>query len=192
MRAQAVARIDPGREVRAARDALDLADTAGNRLRLADAYAALGRHAEAIPLYREALAMTAGDPEVRTQAELAASLFETGNSAAALELLDSLDPPAVQSERDRWTLLRARIPDHLGRKPEALALYEDVVTRMPGEEARCRYAALLLSEGWESKARKVLEEVEKRMNRLDRQQRAADADMYRWATETLRGLRAQG
>jgi hypothetical protein len=62
---------------------------------------------------------------------------------------------------------------------------------MPGEEARCRYAALLLSEGWERKAIAVLEEVESRMKRLDRQQRAADADMYRWAMETLRGLRAK-
>jgi hypothetical protein len=36
----------------------------------------------------------------------------------------------------------------------------------------------------------VLEEVEARMKRLDRQQRMADADMYRWASETLGRLRA--
>ena len=42
-RAKAVAALDPEREVRAARDALDLADTAANRIRLADALAALGR-----------------------------------------------------------------------------------------------------------------------------------------------------
>lgn len=191
-RAKAVAAIDPRREERAARDALDLADTAANRLRLADALAALGRHEEAIPLYREAIRMTAGDVDARTQGKLAASLFETGQGAEALALLDAIPEPAGQSERDRQSLLRARIFDHLGRKDEALALYADIVTRMPGEEARCRYAALLLSEGWENKALKVLEEVEGRMKRLDRQQRVADADMYRWATDTLRGLRAQG
>jgi len=38
----------------------------------------------------------------------------------------------------------------------------------------------------------VLEEVEKRMKQMDRQQRAAEVDMYRWAMETLAGLRAKG
>ena len=38
-------------------------------------------------------------------------------------------------------------------------------------------------------ARRVLEEVEGRMKRLDRQQRAAEADMYKWASDTLAGLR---
>lgn len=88
-------------------------------------------------------------------------------------------------------MLRARCLDHLGQKDEALTLYADIVTRMPGEEARCRYAGLLLAEGFEGRARRVLEEVEQRMKRLDRQQRAAEADMYRWASDTLRDLRAR-
>ena len=37
----------------------------------------------------------------------------------------------------------------------------------------------------------TLEEVEARAKRLDRQQRAAEADMYRWASETLSRLRAE-
>jgi hypothetical protein len=36
----------------------------------------------------------------------------------------------------------------------------------------------------------LLEEVESRMKRLDRQQRAAEADMYRWAMDELAKLRA--
>lgn len=192
VRAVAVAKLDPERDLRTARDALDLADTAANRLRVADALAALDRHGEAVPLYRESIAMTAGDPDVRTQAKLAASLFELGQSAEALALLDTLPEPAGQSERDRHALLRARSLDHLGRKDEALELYADIVTRMPGEEARCRYAALLIDRGWDRKALKVLEEVEARMKRLDRQQRAADAEMYRWAIDALAALRARG
>ncbi|WP_260598826.1 hypothetical protein [Sphingomonas endolithica] len=50
-RAKAVAKLDPEREVRSARDALDLADTAANRIRLGDALAGLGRFDEALPLY---------------------------------------------------------------------------------------------------------------------------------------------
>jgi hypothetical protein len=189
--AKAVQALDPERELRAARDALDLADTAANSLRLADALAELGRHAEAVPLYRASIAKTVGDLDPRTQVKLTAALFESGLGAEALELLDTVPEPLGQSERDRMQLLRAKLFEHLGRKDEALKLYEDVVTRMPGEEARCRYAALLLDQGWDRKAMKVLEEVEGRMKRLDRQQRAAEADMYRWAAETLRVLRTK-
>jgi hypothetical protein len=190
-RAKAVAALDPTREVRAARDALGLADTAANRLRLGDALSALGQYDEAVPIYREAIRMTAGDPDPRTQGKLASALYETGQGAEALALLDAIDPPTGQSERDKQQLLRAKILEHLGRKDEALALYEDVVTRIPGEEARCRYAALLLDQGWDRKAIAVLEEVESRMKRLDRLQRASDADMYRWAGETLARLRVK-
>jgi hypothetical protein len=191
-RAKAVAALDPERELRSAKAALELADTAANRLRVADALAELGRHGEAIPLYRESIRMTAGDPDVRTQGKLATSLYETGQGSEALALLDAISTPLGQSERDRQQLLRAKVLEHLGDSDAALALYEDVVTRLPGEEARCRYAALLIAQGWDRKALVVLEEVEKRMRRMDRQQRAAEADMYRWASETLAGLRARG
>jgi hypothetical protein len=192
VRAKAIETLDPERELRAARDALGLADTAANRLRTADALAALGRHDEALPLYRESMAMTPGEPDVRSQSKLARSLFETGEAAEALALLDAIPTPPGQSEKDRQSLLRARVLDHLGRKSEALDLYADLVTRMPGEEVRCRYAGLLIEQGWERKAMVVLEEVEGRMRRLNRHQRAADAGMYRWAGEALAGLRAKG
>lgn len=190
VRAKAITAIDPERELRAARSALELADTVANKVRVADALAALGRHDEAVPLYVNALA-NMGGADTRTEAKLAASRFETGDAAGALAVLDGLEPPSGQSERDRHALLRARIYEHLGRKDEALAILADLVTRYPGEEARCRYAALLLAEGYDGRARRVLEEVEQRMRRLDRQQRAAEAEMYKWAADTLRDLRAR-
>jgi len=188
-RAKAVAAIDPEREVRAARDALDLADTAANRIRLADALAELGRYGEALPLLREAIER--GPADMRTGEKLARALFETDAAAEALTVLDANDPASAQSDRDRHGLLRARILEALGRKDEALAIYADLVTRLPGEEGRCRYAALLLDQGWEKRAQAVLEEVEARMKRLDRQQRSAEADMYRWAMDRLGELRAK-
>ena len=189
-RAKAVAAIDPEREVRAARDALDLADTAANRIRLADALAELGRHGEALPLLREAIER--GPLDMRTGEKLARAQFETGDAAGALTTLDANPPATAQGDKDRQALLRARILEGLNCKEEALALYADLVTRLPGEEGRCRYAALLLDQGGEKKARVVLEEVEARMKRLDRQQRAAEADMYRWAMDQLAALRARG
>lgn len=186
-RAAVVARIDPEKEVRSARAALDLADTVANRIRLADALAGLGQYREALPLYREATARASID--MRTAEKLARAEFETDNFVAALATLDSAPASSAQSDRDRQGLLRARLLTALRREEEALALYADLVTRLPGEEGRCRYAALLLLQGWDKRALAVLEEVEARMKRLDRQQRAADAEMYRWATEQLKALR---
>ncbi len=86
-RAKAVAALDPEREVQAARDALDLADTAANRIRLADALANLGRYAEALPLLREAIER--GPVDMRTGEKLARAEFETGDPAEALTVLDA-------------------------------------------------------------------------------------------------------
>lgn len=189
VRAQVEARLDPERELRAARDALGLADTIANQIRVGDALSDLGRFDEAVPLYRAAIERTP-ERDPRTEAKLARALFETGESREALTLLDAITPPSTQSDRDRLALLRARALTELGEVEAALELYADIVTRMPGEEARCRYAALLLDQGYEPRARAVLEEVEARMKRLDRTQRAADADMYKWAMDKLRALRA--
>lgn len=186
-RARVASVLDPEREVRAARDALEIAETVANRIRLADALATLGRYGEALPLYQDALRKTPGDRTI--SAKLARALFEEGAFVEALALIDTIELPRAQGELDRLTLLRARVLAELGRKDEALALYADIVTRVAGEEARCRYAALLIDTGHKARALSVLEEVEVRMKRLDRLQRAAEADMYAWATETLRTMR---
>lgn len=186
-RATVAAKLDPDKDVRTARAALDMADTVANRMRLADALAAQGNHAEALPLYREAAAL--GPVDLRTAEKLARAEFETDDPASALATLDAAPRASAQSDRDRIGLLRARVLDAVGRKDEALALYADLVTRLPGEEGRCRYAALLLEEGKDATARTVLEEVEARMKLMDRQQRAAEADMYRWAMARLAELR---
>ena len=60
---------------------------------------------------------------------------------------------------------------------------------LPGDEARCRYAALLLKAGRKAEAQRVLEDVEHRMKLIDRHTRAAEAPMYEWAMSELGTLR---
>ncbi|WP_380876906.1 hypothetical protein ACFB49_10620 [Sphingomonas sp. DBB INV C78] len=187
-RAAAVHAIDPERELRVARDRLELADTVDARIRVGDALAGLERWNEAISIYREALDRFPADH--RTEAKLARALFEAGDAKGTLAIIEKLPAPSTIGDADRTALLRARALEHLGRNAEALAIYEDIVTRFPGEEARCRYAALLISLGAKERARDVLTEVEERMRRLDRARRAAEADMYDWAERTLQELRA--
>lgn len=178
--------IDPERELRAAQQALDVADTMANKIRLADALTALGRHSEALPLYRSG---AGARPDFRTGEKLARSLYFNDRPQDALAAVDALPKVSAQSDVDRVKLLRARILEDLGRTDEALELYADVVERLPGDEARCRYAALLLKVGRKAEARQVLEDVAHRMKYLDRHARTADAPMYEWAMRELTALR---
>ncbi len=181
-----IEKLDPERELRAAQQALDIADTMANRLRVADAMTALGRHAEALPLYQRGAGPR---PDFRTGEKLARSLFLNDKPDEALSVIDALPKVTAQSELDRAALLRARVLEELKRDDDALALYADVVDRVPGDEARCRYAALLIKVGRKPEARRVLEDVEHRMKYIDRHTRTAQAPMYDWAMRELTGLR---
>ena len=181
-----IEKLDPERELRAAQQALDIADTMANRLRVADALTELGRHSEALPLYQRGAGPR---PDFRTGEKLARSLFLNDKPDEALTVIDALPSVTGQSDRDRATLLRARILEDLKRNDEALALYGDIAERVPGDEARCRYAALLLKVGKKAEARRVLEDVEHRMKYIDRHSRVENAPMYDWAMKELGALR---
>lgn len=181
-----IEKLDPQRELRAAQEALDLADTMANRIRVADALSDLGRHSEALPLYQRGAGPR---PDFRTGEKLARCLFLNDRPQEALSVVEALPKVTAQSDLDRSTLLRARILEDLGRHDEAIECYSDVADRMSGDEARCRYAALLLKVGRNGEARRVLEEVEQRMKYIDRRTRTAEAPMYDWAMRELSALR---
>jgi hypothetical protein len=185
-RQKVVEAIDPERELRAAQQALEIADTMANRIRVADALTALGRHAEALPLYQRGAGPR---PDFRTGEKLARSLFLNDLPGEALSALNALPKVTAQSDLDRAALLRARVLEDLGRNDEALALYGDIANRLPGDEARCRYAALLLKVGRKAEALRMLEDVEQRLKFLDRHTRASQAPMYDWAMRELSALR---
>jgi hypothetical protein len=190
-KAATVKKIDPDREVRAAREALDTADTAGNRIALGDAFAGQQKWGEAILHYREALAKAPGSDRA-TELKLARVTLESGNAAEARRLLEALPPSRSDAENDRAALLLARALAESGDGEAALALFADVGERMPGAEAQCRQAALLLEQGREAEAVVPLAEAERRGRRVDRFERARDRDMYDWAERTLAELRSRG
>jgi hypothetical protein len=186
--AQIIEKLDPERDLRAARDALEVAQTAANRIRYADALVGLGRHAEALPLYRDAIG--AGRADYRTGEKLARCQYLSDGNEDALATLDAMAQPSTPSDQDRISLLRARILEDLGRDAEVELLYADLVDRFPGDEVRCRYAGLLLKQGRKTDARRLLDEVEHRLKRMDRHHRAANGPMYDWAMTKLKELRA--
>ncbi|MDB5723035.1 MAG: hypothetical protein JWP15_3653 [Alphaproteobacteria bacterium] len=191
VRHAAIRKLDPTREIRRAREAVDLADTAANRGALGDALAEAGEWADAAAEYRRANAlMSQVDRPARLK--LARAELESGHASAARDLLETLPASSSQSEVDRAALLLARSVEDCGETERALALYADVGARMAGSEAQCRQAALLLRLGRKQEAVALLAEVESRARRLDRFQRAQEADMYDWAARTLKDLRGEG
>ena len=183
---QIAQKMDPERELRAAQGQLDIADTMANRIRVADALTELGRHKEALPFYQRGAGPR---PDFRTGEKLARSLYLNDRNDEALSVLDVLPRVTGQSDIDRTKLLRARILEDMGRSDEALELYTEIMDRMPGDEARCRCAALLLKVGRKSEAVRVLEEVEQRMKYIDRHTKASNGPMYEWAMKELGALR---
>lgn len=95
--AQIVDKLDPERELRAAREALDIAQTSANRVRYADALVAHGRMAEALPFYRDAIG--SGKADYRTGEKLARCQYLSDKNQEALATLDAMTPPSAQATR---------------------------------------------------------------------------------------------
>lgn len=189
-KAAAIRKLDPDRDLRAAREAMETTDTAANRTVLGDALAEKGAWGEAVLHYREALVkMPAGDRPA--QMKLARALLESGDCRAARKLLETLPKSSSQTEIDRGALLLARALQECGESDGALALYSEVGERMAGAEAQCRHAALLIEKGRTMEAMHLLEEAGRRAKKLDRNERARESDMYNWAERTLRELRGR-
>lgn len=189
VRARAAQKLDPERDVRRAREALEIAETAANHVALADALADQGKWHEAIPHYEQGEAKAPGGNDRAIRLKLIKASFEAGRVARAREMLEALPPSGLQGENDRAALLLARMLEEAGESARALALYADVGERLPGAEAQCRQAALLIALGRDGEAAPLLAEAERRAKRMDRRERAKDADMYAWAADTLAEMR---
>jgi hypothetical protein len=95
-------KVDPERDIRTARERLEIADTAANHSLLGDALAEAGRHAEAVPHYEAAIERqpAAGRGDLL---KLAASLIESGRASARWTRSPKLRPLAAYQQRTNRT-----------------------------------------------------------------------------------------
>lgn len=138
--------LDPEREVRAARAALEDLDTAENRKRLADALVASKNFAEAKEHYESTLTGAhADDPALMMG--LARALFGLEDYAGVRHTLDRLREAWPDFQSAEGHMLYARAHEAMGELDQALAEYEALTSYFRGEEARLRYGLLLLRMG---------------------------------------------
>ena len=162
--------LDPEREYRQARQAVEDTPTVHNKMRLAAAAAELDRHDEAETLYREAAqGIHADDPALLLGR--ARALVELERYDEALALLDQV-PDLPQA-----TLARARAQAGLGQTDAAERTYLSAVERTPGLEAIARYAVFQARTGRLAQAKETLAEIDKRVRKATTHFRA---EARRW------------
>jgi hypothetical protein len=142
--------LDPSRELREAQEALEVAATPANRLRLADALLGMGRASEAVVQYQAVQSgIYADDPQVRIH--LARALLEAGQPHEARVQLDRLIAEQPKLKSPEGHMIYARAVAALGDRERAREEFESLVSYYAGLEARARYAEVLLS--WRDSAR---------------------------------------
>jgi hypothetical protein len=157
--------LDPTRELRAAQEQLDIAATADNRLRLAEALLEAGRASEAVVQYQAALAgVHARDPSIRVR--LAHALVDAGQPQAARTDLEALIAEQPNFRSPEGHLVYARALAALDERPKAREEFEVLVGYFAGLEARARYAEALLAWNDGARLRDLLAESNQAIRRM--------------------------
>ncbi len=157
--------LDPERDYRNALKALEDAETVGNRMRVAQAAAALGKWKDAEAQWAQAAnGHWADDPAILMGH--AEALLELGRYDEALKRLEQLRAQGREGSTPQATLAFARAYDGLGRKDEADAAYRACVDRVPGLEAGGRYVAFLAKVGRKTDAQLGLQELDRRLAKI--------------------------
>lgn len=131
--------LDPEKEVRAARNALDLSPSAQNQLRLAKALMARGETREAVKYFDACLAGPFGkEPEVRLSAAMAK--LQNSEAQQALELAQALRANCPDYLLEKAMLLLAQAFAATGDEASARQEFSAAVTHFGSIDARGQYA----------------------------------------------------
>ena len=157
--------LDPERDYRGAMRALDDTPTVGNRMKLAQAAAALGRWSDSEAQWAQCVeGHWAEDPAILLgHAHALLELERWGEALARLEQVKAL---GREGETAIVALAFARAYEGLDRAGEADAAYRFAADRVPGLEAGARYVAFMAKTGRRGDAEIGLGEIERRLAKI--------------------------
>jgi hypothetical protein len=157
--------LDPDRDYRNAMRALEDTPTIGNRMKVAQAAAALGRWDNAEAQWAQCVdSHWAEDPAVLMGH--ANALLELGRNQEALARLEQLKNLGREGETAVVALAFARAYEGLGRNQEADDAYRFAADRVPGLEAGGRYVAFMAKAGRRQDAETGLAELDRRLQKI--------------------------
>ncbi len=178
---------DPGRGYREKLRDVERVGSADAKRALAEECIKRGMFQDAVELYQGAMSGPIGQDDPVLLRGLARAKLLAGDghgSVAAFERLKSLDPAAWDADVE---LDFARALALVGRTDDAVAQYEKVVPRYPGEEARCRYAILLQQIGRNERAQALFREIVSSVKGAPSYYRSRQREWYRIAKEQMGG-----
>lgn len=170
--------LDPGRELREARDAFSFTPTAQNQMRLAAALLEAGEAAEAATTYEACLQGAFGsDLEIRLGAARASlAIGDHGKAIGHLEFIASKD---AGYRAEQCGLLKAQALAAAGRNDEARAEFEHAVQRFGSFDARAEYAIWAANVREVQLAQRLQSELQHTMDRWNRHTASMNADIVK-------------
>lgn len=184
----AIKKLDPTRDLRKLRDELSRAETVQNKMNLGAEFLALGEAKEAEEIFAQCLTgLNAHAPDLLLA--LAQAQFAQGKARETHETLTRLIQLNPEFRSNDGHLLFARALEALGRADEALNEYAALEESYPGEEARVRYARLLITEHRIDEAKSVLEKVRTRVRVAPKYYQKAQREWSDEAGSILQALR---
>jgi hypothetical protein len=157
--------LDPEREYRNAMRNLEDTPTVGNRMKVAQAAAALGRWHDSEAQWAQCVTgHWAEDPAILLGH--AHALLEVGNYADALKRLEEVQKLGRDGETPQVALAFGRALEGLGRNDEADQAYRFAADRVPGLESGGRYVAFMAKTGRREDAEIGLAELDRRLQKI--------------------------
>lgn len=170
--------LDPGKELRLAREDYEQTPTAQNQMRLAAALLDMGQAEEAARLYESGLkGPFASDPEMRFGA--ARAFVEALRYVHAVPHLEELRRSRPEYRPDQVALLLARAYAGASRASEAREEFERTIARYATFEAHAEYAIWALATGDAATAARLQTEIDKMMGRWNAMSRQLNEPVLR-------------
>jgi hypothetical protein len=180
--------LDPGRELREARDAYEYTPTAQNHMRLASALMEAGDADEAAATYEACLqGPFSGDLEIRFGA--ARATLACGRAAAAVTHLQTIRNSDANFRPEQVSLLLAQALAAAGRNDEARAEFEFALGRYNSFTAQAEFAIWAAGVGDAAKANELHLELQRTMERWTRHTRDLNQLLIRRLNTAMAGVR---
>lgn len=180
--------LDPGRELREARDAYDFTPTAQNQMRLATALLAAGDAQEAAATYEACLqGPFSGDLDIRFGA--AQATLACGRAGAAVTHLQTIRASDDKFRAEQVSLLLAQALAAAERQDEARAEFEHALGRYNSFTVQAEFAIWAAGVGDADRARQLHAELERTMERWARHTRDLNQQLVRRLNTAMASLR---
>jgi hypothetical protein len=157
--------LDPERDYRNAMRALDDTPTVGNRMKLAQAAAALGRWSDSEAQWAQCVTGHWAEDAAILMGH-ANALLELGRWQEALTRLEQMKALGREGETPPVALAFGRAYEGLGRNAEADDAFRFAADRVPGLEAGARYVAFMAKTGRREDAETGMTEIERRLTKI--------------------------